>query len=297
MKPFGSRAALIAGYAVLVAANAMVLGAALWNRWGGPRAQIELTERELTMPLSREKDDTGVVLTLMTTDQVPAIRMAYENYPWRRASAFDHPWLDRAKLRSLGFDVDLDPTDASAKDYYGKALPRPVFVAFELDGDAWRGWLARQEKRIEALSAEADGAALAARRLAVDREMRSRLTAVDADTDAEALQHRYPDSRRYLVVPAVINPEVVESPNAPPTLVGKISQLVVEQVLVPLALVPRLEPFLPRITGRELREKTRAAATSGLPAPTPPRYRAVVAFGRRREPWLVSVTPIEGSAN
>ena len=67
-----------ASFAVLAVANAMILGAAAWNRSGGPRLQIELTEREVALPLHREQEDTGIVLSLVTSDRPPAIVEAFD---------------------------------------------------------------------------------------------------------------------------------------------------------------------------------------------------------------------------
>jgi hypothetical protein len=297
MKRLGSPAALTAGFGVLLVANAAIFGAAGWNRRGGPRAEMELTERELALPLYHEKDDTGVLLSLVTGDRPPAIVSAFRALKGRRQPRFEHRWLDRAKLRSLGFDVDrLDPAAPDAKERCTRALPRRAFVALEFDGAEWRGWIEDQERRVESPPHDAGGnAAPDAKLLDVERMMRSRLMPVDASPDAETLERRYPDHHRYAVLAAVIGLEVVESKGKPPTLGGRIQELMVDEVQVPSALRPQIEKLLPRVSESEFWDKARELSASGWPAPVPPRYRAVIAFGRRHEPWLVSVAPLESA--
>ena len=74
---------------------------------------------------------------------------------------------------------------------------------------------------------------------------------------------------------------------------GRVVGLLADRVHVPRELRAPLAPFLPRERSREALEREREEPERAWPAPAPPRYRATLAFGRRREPWLVRVTAIE----
>jgi len=113
---------------------------------------------------------------------------------------------------------------------------------------------------------------------------------VDAGLDAAALQRRYGDRPRHAVVSGLLRPKVVQPENGVPTLSGDVLDLVVSRVHVSHELRGHLEPFLPEDTWEEVETRERRAAESGWPSPTPPRYRASLAVGRRSEPWLVNVT-------
>lgn len=291
-------AAVAAGAGVILIANAMILGAAAWNRWGGPRTTMELTERELALPLEREPEDTGILLSLVSGDRPPA---AAARAAWkmdRRIPPVQHKWLDRAKLRELGFAVDLDPADPEAVDYYAWAFPREVYVTFEFDGPAFGDWLAEQEQRVEKLRGDVetslksrDELADAEALLAFDRTMRSRLFPVDAGRDPLELARRRPDRERCVILPTTMRVTRLESKGQPPELRGSITDLSVADVHAPLRLHPQLERFLPRETQTEAETRAQRQPRMEWPIPSPPRYRALVAFGRRFEPWLVDVTP------
>jgi hypothetical protein len=237
------------------------------------------------MPLSREKDDTGLVLSLLpASSHPPAVRQAAW---WRRVDLppFELPWLDEAKLGQLGFDLDAmghrapaahDPADAAG------ALPRYAFVVLEQDGPAWAAWLAAQEARTERDEALAS----------IDRIARSRLVPVDAGLDPLALRAEYPDAARYAVVPATIGVRIATAPGGIRSVRGSILRLRAGGVPVPLSMLPRLEPFIPRVDANESARRARQARDAGWPAAQAPRYRATVAFGRDGRPRLAGVTPI-----
>ena len=52
---------LLANIALVVITNAAILGVAAWNRWGTPRAALELSERELAMPSFKQPESTPSV--------------------------------------------------------------------------------------------------------------------------------------------------------------------------------------------------------------------------------------------
>ena len=102
-----NRLTLLAAVAVVVAADAWVLGGVAHNRSGAPDAQLKLTQSQL--PLAGTSDDNSGVfvrLDLRPTDTRPP-----------------HPWLDEAKLKELGHKRGRE----------GRVSQDPVFVAIEHD--------------------------------------------------------------------------------------------------------------------------------------------------------------------
>ena len=299
MRRLGSPRAVIAGLALILIADAAILATAAWNRRGGPAAQIVLTGREVAMPEFREEDNTGLSLSLLLADDPPP---GLERIAWRKRRLLprvDHPWLDPEKLREIGFQTDIDPSDPGAEEACEKEGPRSVYLVLEFEGEAWESWLAGREERVGELrrkveSGEADRKTLedAEAILALDRVMRSRLFVVDAGLDPESLRSRYPDRARHVIVRGIVSLRVFQREGEEARLEA-ILEALPDRVHVPVGIRPALLPFLPRETRDQALERERKKAEAAWPAPEPPRYRAVLAFGRRLEPWLVSVSPAE----
>jgi hypothetical protein len=267
------RHTLAAGLALIVATNAVVLGGVAYNRSGEPDAQLRLTEREFHIPYTwgfwRENSGLEMRLQWRVLPRGPGreemIDYGYGGY------ASEADWLDRAKLVDLGFDLSRPPR---ADDrYYSDVLPRDVLLVLEVDGPAYREALQRAERRAAALQAklaampmdaQIKNALSASGKLLADaRERHSRLFVVDAGLDRAALRAKYPDRSRHAVVPGQIRLGTsYYERNTPPRVVGRVTEISVAQINVPL----------------ELRPVIATGAT----------FEATVAFGRRLEPWFVS---------
>jgi hypothetical protein len=298
--------ALGIGIAVVLVTNAVMLGGAARNRSGEPSATLELTERELAMPLHRDKDDTGLALSLVLTDAPPPeVALAYRLRD-KEIPEIEHAWLDAAKLRELGFDTEAAlrrvPKETHGHGDIPGLLARPAYVVCEYDGEAWRVWLAGRERWVQELRDRvargsdekallADAEAL----LAIDRASRSRLMPIDAGADPERLRERYLDRRRFAIIPASIVLEAVDGAIGSPTLRGDIHGLEVSGIHVPLALLARLEPFAPRVDREGMFRRAREEAARGWPAAAAPRYRATVRIGRGYRAWLTDVQAVAGS--
>jgi hypothetical protein len=271
-----SLAALLAGGAVVVIVNAAILGTAASNRRGDRLAELTLTERELAVPAYREPESSILFLTLKFVSEPP---QAVQRTAWRRRSELppaDDPWLDRAKLEALGFHLGSDTL----------AGEREVYVALELNGDSWARWLAAREERLRTRLPPAEADAV----LALDRTMRSRLVPVDAGNDEISLRARFPDRTRYLIVRGIIRAVRGSADASDVAWSGQVADLAVGGLRVPRELAPALKEFLPRETQAEAFAREQREPQPSWPARTLPRYGAVVAFGSRNEPWLVSIT-------
>jgi len=295
MKRLASPAAVAAACGLIVVTNLSILVAVGWNRQGEPQATLSLTERELALPAARQDERTGLELSLRTTHEPP--RLVRRTANWRRYElpSVDWDWLDRAKLLELGFRLDLEASHPDAAEHYSQAMPRRAYVVVEYDGEAWDRWILGREEQVRQLRREVDDGNAVPSALAdvealldIDRTMRSRLFPVDAGSDVDALRHRYGDRRDHAVVAGLLRPKVVESESGP-TLSGEVLGLVVNRIHVSRELGSPIEGFLPQETWEEVQAREQTEAKSGWPSPTPPRYRATLAIGRRHEPWLVSL--------
>ena len=262
MIAWNRRYTLIAGVALILSVNAVVLAGVAYNRSGDPTSTLQLSERELRHGRLSSKENSGVALNLV----------------WRVRHGNDAPdadWLDQAKLAALGFDVASERAERKYKRWRSKE----VLLVLELDGPAYRQALARAQQKAddeEKLRLANPGNKEFERRAkrareAAENEARqaSRLFVVDAGLDVEALRAQYPDPTRSLIVRGQVRPQRV-SRDRKDSLSGHISALSVAQINVPLEFQPALK---------------RAAAIDKAAS-----FSAMVAFGKRLEPWLVALT-------
>lgn len=260
---------LLAGLVLIAVTNAAILGGVAWNR-SAEEARVELTERELRLYDFREDEDSGLAL----------------RWDWQDWTS---SWLDREKLRELGFDVHVPPDAPEAPDFYRNVTSREVFVVLEMDGEGWRRHLAEQEEAIrKCLRGDCpkdqypDTPPEMREQLEAERRHGSRLVAIDAGRAPEALRRRYPDRSRYLILPALAGANLVQV--EPNSLQGHLWGPRAREVHVPRPLRPVLDAIL-----QEDRERGQDAE-----GPAVPRFRVTVAVGRRYEPWVVSVERIGG---
>jgi hypothetical protein len=119
--------------------------------------------------------------------------------------------------------------------------------------------------------------------------MRSRLVPIDAGLDEAALRLRHAGEPRTLIAEAVVAAVREGAGAGDASWRGRIAFLMLADVSVPAELRPTLATLL---SPQAAAPRERADETVAWPAAAPPRYRATVAFGRRNEPWLVSVERI-----
>jgi hypothetical protein len=255
---------LLAGLALIALANAVALAGAAWNRRGEPEATVTLTERELRIPWSaiNDEDDTGLNLQLEWNARWAAGDRAPKGIPL-------------ATLRELGFEPRVGR----------KEPPRTAWVVMEMDGEAWRQWVAKRRRQVEEeRRKEPESDCPPGSDLEQMLVSGSRLVVVDAGRDRHALRRRHPDRSRYFVVPGTVHVSEVR----PGAFQGLVSGLRVESIHVPLKLRPTLDEI---VTAERVRRETSNSGESH-----PPRYSATVSFGRRGEPWLERVEKLNPPA-
>ncbi|AQZ35407.1 DUF4824 family protein [Ectopseudomonas toyotomiensis] len=243
---------------VVLLSNAIALGSVWYNRSGEPEAQLLLSERELQRVYGgwlRDEDDG--VLRLQLSWQRPGDG-------WRL------PWLDEAKLRELGFSA----TDERALN---RQTAREVWLVLELDGPLYRHQVERARQALVAaeveLNAKPESEVLRQerddrqRRLQFVEQQASRLMLVDAGVDARVLRQSWPDRQRQVLLTGSIEPYR----HGAEAGYGATIRLENDRLSVPHAY-------------RELaRGWERNYEQTGFKA------QAEVAFGRRHEPWVLSI--------
>jgi hypothetical protein len=263
MMAWTRKRALIAGLALIGLTNAVALLGVAYNRSGAPDSVLELSQRELSLPYSYTwREDSGIALQIR----------------WRVKEADDYrppEWLNEVKLRELGFD--LVPADMNGdyprRRYYEQE--KPAYIVLELDGPAYREAVAQARARLERAKAAAETRSedqkyklqYAEETLKREENELSRLIAVDVGRYAEALRAKYPDRSSYLILPGSVRPGY-HSRDGKPQWRGYIHNVAGTSVHVPLPFKQQLEPV---------------SFAQG-------EFSARVAFGKRFEPWLESIS-------
>jgi hypothetical protein len=286
MKAWTRAHTLAAGATLIVLTNAIALAGAFLNRNAEAESRVTLSERELALPYGgyRQAENSGLALQLnwRVLDEDP------DHWDHGYARHGGQPaWLDAAHLTSLGFDTTAGAATSEARQRFTRQLPRQVLLVLELEGPAWQQAVIRAREnaaRQTAAAAANPGSEQFAKqaeagraRLALEETHASRLFAIDAGLDADALRRRYPDRSRHLIVRGSVRP-AERGQDGDHHLAGHVSQIAIAQVNVPFALRPVLEP---------LRNAPRPA-----PDQQAPRYEVQLAIGQRLEPWIERVTTL-----
>ncbi len=272
--------------ALVLLVNTLVLAGVAWNRSGEPEAMLRLSERELDLPsIWRDQgENSGLALSLRWR-VVPEPRAGEAENPYEQSAYSWVQWLDADHLAALGFDVRDPPDSASSPRYRGSA--REVWLALELDGPAH----ARSVQLAEDYTARAElerdqhpedqqhqqRVVEARQRLERVRNEWSRLIAIDADLDPEALRAHHPDRQRVAIVYGRVrtNWHYTHAQTAQRgEWRGHIEAVSIASLHVPLAMRAAFDPLL---TERDPEHRNR--------------YEVSVAYGKRREPWIVEVHP------
>lgn len=276
MIAWSRRRTLYAGLALILVVNGIALSGVALNRSGEPESLVHLSERELQLPYGRwnSKENSGVELNLQW--RVNAGHDTQDNYYGYGAYGGTASWLDETKMAALGFDVASERRTPGWKKRQNRT--KEVLLVLELDGAAYRQSLERARKKADAeekLRADNPGNKEFEERAKRAREYaeseageNSRLFAVDAGLDAEALRAKYPDKARYVIARGQLRPQIVAYEKQD-SLSGYISALSISQINVPVEFQQALKHD----------ERTNKTA----------RFEASVAYGQRLEPWIVAL--------
>jgi hypothetical protein len=277
------RRTLAAGLVLIALTNAIALGGVAYNRSGEPESVLKLTQRELWQPhgFGLDREEGGLQLSVrwrvLTADPGVAFNAGHQGTP---------EWLNEAKLAELGFDISPPPATRRASWRYDRQLPKEALVVLELDGPAYQKALVRARERAAKEAAKAAetgkaGPGTPAQQAVVflknEETTNSRLFAVDAGPDAQALRAKYPDRTRYAIVQGKVRPYHQSGRGKEARWTGYIEVIQNAQVNVPLEFRKAIEPA--RIAGQ------RGPAAQGA-AP----FEVTVAFGKRFEPWITAAS-------
>jgi len=277
------RKLMLSAVLLLLLTNIVVLSGVAYNRSGEPVVSLELTERELTMVQSyrRADENSGTALSLQWQ-----VSGGVELPEFLFAGGRSPEWLDEAKLSALGFNLAALKRDKEQDRHRWRSLAREVVIVLEYDAEAYQQALLLADHQVSQLReklAESPGDENLTDKLKQAEEQltrlkisQTRLYAVDAGLEQQALADKYADSEKYLFVRGDIGPGWDDD-----AVTGRIQRLTIQQVHVPL-------PY-----SQQLAELTQGQRFSAYNTePIAPRYRVRLNIGKRLEPWIAAVVPI-----
>jgi hypothetical protein len=238
-----------------------------WNRSGGPGDTLALTHHDLDPPSPHRRLE----------DEVPCLRFA----------PLDGLAADRAALARLGFDPDV-PAGEAGEAALRRQLRRRVWFLVDTSAAGWREYQRRLEQEVEngrRLVARGDlepaRLKLAEGDLERARKQAPRAVILEVAADPAALRGPRADRPDAAVVPGSvgISPRVGLYDLPGPALTYP--RLAVECITVPPGLRATIEALTAAWPERE----------DGLHMKDEPPFGAVVAWGRRGEPWVASLEP------
>lgn len=251
------RPAILFAAGLVVLTNLATLGLAALNR-SRVDATLTLTDRELGL-ITWDRESTATTVRLRWS------------YPVRETS--NAGWFGCDRLTAIGFDCSVPASDARADVFYARQAHRNAFVVLEYDGPSWQAY-EREAARLNARQV-AQGGGLNADAFARSMAWHSRLIAIDAGPDPDALRRAYPDRSKYVVTAARVSiTRIAGGRESPSYLRGNILNVLPDTLTVPRTFASGL----------------RAEADSGIARPQgTPAYTITLNYGRRLEPWITEV--------
>ncbi|MFT7823311.1 MAG: DUF4824 family protein [Sulfurimonas sp.] len=202
-------------------------------------------------------------------------------------------WLTAEKLETLGYPIDKIKREENRS--YGYHTTKECFIVLEYDGDAYQEALKRAEVHLEekkqALEDTPENALLkrdytmAQNRLKNKKKFEPRLYAIDAGNDAVILRERYPDRSKYIIAKGIIDAFYNVKQKK---IYGNFFSMSISNIHVPLEFRKILEPIMERKQSNMKKDRTYPMIMQHAP-----RFKATIAYGKRFEPWIVSIEPIE----
>ncbi|MFA7353255.1 MAG: DUF4824 family protein [Sulfurimonadaceae bacterium] len=254
-------------FALLVITNAVMLLGVYLNQSSETTSETTLTQRELQLSSSMQKENNNVSLRLIyrTTN---SLNRSYQNI-----------FLNIDKLKELGFD-----TDKYLYSQDGKITPtKEVFIVLENSGESYEKSLKLAEEAFiekEALyNANQDDKNRqkdyenAKNTLVREQTSLSRLFAIDAGLDYEELRKKYTNKANYLIVKGVVG---LAKEYKQQKLYGYIKQLNVQNIHVPYNLKHLFKDVKPIYNYKDAQD-------------TSVKYNVEVKYGSKYEPFITSV--------
>ena len=275
-------------FLVLVVTNLFVLLGVYTNRSGEPEAQLILTERELQAPYQISEENSGLSLNIIWRS------LGKKNELQRFRSWYTPQWLDAEKLKSLGFDIDT-LAENKYDDYYAYSTTKECFIVLEYNAEAYNTLreetLEELKIKEEALKSDPDNKSKQdlykreKERLESIQNYDTRLYAIDAGTDPQLLKAKYADGSKYIITKAQIRASYTYDTKE---VEGFISRLSVAQLHVPTEFRQVIDPILhyTQKSGTSFRRNDNTT-------PHAPRYKVTIAYGKRYEPWIISIEPFK----
>lgn len=252
---------------LIVAANAILLLGSWRNRSGEPDAELLFSKRELYVPYSWDDENSGRFIQLR-------YQLASE---MGGDTLFTNPWLDRKKLKSLGYRLPQEGADTAESASYLSFPAKKVFVVLELQGLAYEQALAQAVAEMEGLQPTAGPETIQAAEEKVRqlRDQDSRLYVVDVGLDAQELRQHHSSKERYAIVPGQLRVwwDRGHKQNKPQWFSS--ITLDRERIFVPLEFAGPLARCAQQMQKVPSGGKTGASGC-----------RVRLAFGTRLEPWV-----------
>jgi len=256
----------ILGFVVIFAANITIFSGVIYNRSKKPFTSIELTERELKMPYRKNDENSGLALKLK----------------WQTIN--QDKWFNEKKLKELGYNIQKYADFDEYKKYRKIYVPKKVFIALEYNGSKYKEAVKKAEIKLEkeasaiktGIEKNSNDFELAERILKDIKYYGTRLYVIDVGLDADILKEKYNEPVKFIVVPGTVKIRYNYLDNKKETY-GHVSGLSVDNIHVPLEF---------RKTFDSLPEKNKPRRNK----PVPPRYKVKLAYGKRLEPWIRSVS-------
>ena len=273
--------------ALLVLVNVIVLTGAAYNRSGDPKASLQLTERELTLPYRyyNNKENSGLALRL-NWKVAPDLSNKYRYNGYSLSNYTSPNWLKENKLKELGIDIEKAKLNKKNSRYRYKSIDsEEVIVVLEYDGESFKKIVSNAEidikqyrTSVEKSPDNKDSISKLKRQeetLTALKMSESRLIAIDAGLELKALKEKYNDSSKYLMLRGEVGPLWVDD-----ELKGRIKKLYNSNVHMPLPYSKEIN----EITNNETKSNNYNRRKKK------PRYQVEFNVGKRLEFWVGKVS-------
>jgi len=276
-------------FLVLIVTNFVVLLGVYENRSGEVDSQLILTERELRLFYSSNEENSGLSLNILWQSLGKHNIVHYSG--WQAPT-----WLNTQKLQSLGFDID-QIIQKSDQSYY--SISKESFIVLEYDGDTYQEALKRVKKDIEEKKRTLDSNPqdkqlqsyykIAEKSLQTRNKFESRLYAIDVGNDPEKLREKYSDRSKYIITKALIALNYDHITKEP---YGSITGLSISQINIPLKFRKVFNPIIKKDILKRKKSRMYHHTLQQLP-----RFQMELAYGKRFEPWIVSLRVLENNTS